>query len=223
MTPMVESIIDARGTIDKFIGDAIMAYWNAPIPVESHTDKALGSAVRQIEMLVDINEIITPLYDVEIDIGIGIHTGVVTAGDMGAEGRSDYTIIGDSVNLASRLEGLTKQYGAQILISVAAKKKLKDTYKIRKIDLVEVKGKSEAVEIFEVICNNKNIDEKELQKYDDAITLFRNGEVNLASETFNTLQEEHPSKLYAFYQERCKYFIDNPDLEFTPVLTMTTK
>jgi adenylate cyclase len=223
MTPMVESIIDARGTIDKFIGDAIMAYWNAPIPVEDHTDKALGSAVRQIEMLVDINEIITPLYDVEIDIGIGIHTGVVTAGDMGAEGRSDYTIIGDSVNLASRLEGLTKQYGAQILISLAAKKKLKDTYKIRKIDLVEVKGKKEAIEIFEVICNNKNIDEKELQKYDDAIALFRNGEVNLASEAFNALQEEYPSKLYAFYQERCKYFIDNPDLEFTPVLTMTTK
>jgi adenylate cyclase len=223
MTPMVESIIKAEGTIDKFIGDAIMAYWNAPIPVESHTDKALGSAVRQIEMLVDINKIVTPLYDVEINIGIGIHTGVVTAGDMGAEGRSDYTIIGDSVNLASRLEGLTKQYGVQILISAAAKKKLKDTYKIRKIDLVEVKGKKEAIEIFEVICNNKNIDEKELQKYDDAITLFRNGEVNLASEAFNALQEEYPSKLYAFYQDRCKYFIDNPDLEFTPILTMTTK
>jgi adenylate cyclase len=223
MTPMVESIIEAQGTIDKFIGDAIMAYWNAPIPVENHTDKALNSAVKQIEMLVDINKIVTPEYDVTIDIGIGIHTGNVTAGDMGAEGRSDYTIIGDNVNLASRLEGLTKQYGAQILISAEAKSRLKDDYKIRKMDLVEVKGKNEAVEIFEVICNNKNIDEKELQDYDKAITLFRNAEVNLASETFNALQEKYPSKLYAFYQERCKYFIDNPDLEFTPVLKMTTK
>lgn len=124
MTPMVENVVNHKGTIDKFIGDAIMAYWNAPIEVKNHSDAAVSSAIEQIEMLVDVNKKITPKYDVSIAIGIGIHTGVVTAGDMGSFGRSDYTIIGDNVNLASRLEGLTKQYGAQILITKATYEKL---------------------------------------------------------------------------------------------------
>ena len=107
MTPMVENVVNNHGTIDKFIGDAIMAYWNAPIEVKEHADVAIKSAIEQIEMLDNINSTIEPEYDVKIAIGIGIHTGLVTAGDMGALGRSDYTIIGDNVNLASRLEGLT--------------------------------------------------------------------------------------------------------------------
>ncbi|MCW9026216.1 MAG: adenylate/guanylate cyclase domain-containing protein, partial [Thiovulaceae bacterium] len=106
MTPMVDNVVNHHGTIDKFIGDAIMAYWNAPVPVKNHPDEAVKSAVEQINMLVEVNEKVTPIYDVVIEIGIGIHTGVVTAGDMGSEGRSDYTIIGDNVNLASRMEGL---------------------------------------------------------------------------------------------------------------------
>ncbi|MEA2028264.1 MAG: adenylate/guanylate cyclase domain-containing protein, partial [Campylobacterota bacterium] len=104
MTPMVDNIINHKGTIDKFIGDAIMAYWNAPLEIENHADMAVKSAIEQIEMLSKINETVTPEYGVTINIGIGVHTGLVTAGDMGAEGRSDYTIIGDNVNLASRLE-----------------------------------------------------------------------------------------------------------------------
>jgi adenylate cyclase len=173
MTPMVDSIISHKGTIDKFIGDAIMAYWNAPLEIENHTDKALNSAIEQIEMLASINNKITPKYDVTINIGIGIHTGLVTAGDMGAKGRSDYTIIGDNVNLASRLEGLTKQYKANILITKASYDRLTQKYKIRPIDLVEVKGKSQAVEIYEVICNNKNISDDEIVIYSKAIKYYR--------------------------------------------------
>ncbi|MBD3807309.1 MAG: adenylate/guanylate cyclase domain-containing protein, partial [Epsilonproteobacteria bacterium] len=223
MTPMVNSIVSHHGTIDKFIGDAIMAYWNAPVPVKNHADEALKSAIEQIEMLPKINEIVTAKYGVTIEIGIGLHTGVVTAGDMGSQGRSDYTIIGDNVNLASRLEGLTKQYGASILISHATYEQLQGSYTIRPIDLVEVKGKSQAVEIFEVICSNKNISQEELGLYTEAIGKFRAGEVVLACEMFEKLDTMQHSKLYGFYIERCRYFINNPLSEFTPILKMTTK
>jgi len=223
MTPMVESIVKHRGTIDKFIGDAIMAYWNAPVKVQNHADMAVKSAIEQIEMLNAVNSIIMPKYDVEITIGIGIHTGIVTAGDMGAEGRSDYTIIGDNVNLTSRLEGLTKQYGADILLSNATFLELKNSYKIRSIDLVEVKGKSEAVEIYEVICSNKRIAEAELQEYENAIKLFRGAEVNQAYAIFSKLEEAFSSTLYQFYMKRCEYFLENPMQEFSPILKMSTK
>ena len=223
MTPMVDNIVNHKGTIDKFIGDAIMAYWNAPVAVANHADKAVQSAIEQIEMLVSINRKIRPKYDVEIAIGIGVHTGVVTAGDMGSNGRSDYTIIGDNVNLASRLEGLTKQYGAQILISEATRKLLRGAYTIRPMDLVEVKGKSEAVEIHEVICNNKAISDAEMQTYLQATELFRDTKVEAAYRLYSQLQEEYPSTLYALYISRCEHFLEDSTLEFTPVLTMTTK
>ena len=223
MTPMVDCIMDYSGTIDKFIGDAIMAYWNAPLEIPQHADKALQSAIAQIEMLDKINKDIEVEYGVTIEIGIGLHTGKVTAGDMGSEGRSDYTIIGDNVNLASRLEGLTKQYGAQILISSVTNSLLEEPYKIRPIDLVEVKGKSEAVEIFEVICNNKSISNSEMESYTEAIGYFRDAKVEEAYGIFAQLQNQNPCKLYDFYIQRCKSFIDNPDIEFTPILKMTTK
>jgi adenylate cyclase len=223
LTPMVQSIVNHKGTIDKFIGDAIMAYWNAPIPVANHADQALKSAIEQIEMLEQINKLITPKYDVTINIGIGLHTGIVTAGDMGSYGRSDYTIIGDNVNLASRMEGLTKQYGASILISRATYERLEGSYVIRPLDLVEVKGKSEAVEIFEVVCKNKNISQEELQSYAKAIALFRGAEVAQAYEIFQNLQMQNPSKLYEFYSRRCAEFLAHPEREFTPILKMTTK
>jgi adenylate cyclase len=223
MTPMVDNIVNHHGTIDKFIGDAIMAYWNAPVEVKNHADEALKSAIEQIEMLDDINKTIKPKYGIEIAIGIGINTGVVTAGDMGSEGRSDYTIIGDNVNLASRMEGLTKQYAAQILISKSTKELLKDTYKIRRIDLVEVKGKSEAVEIFEVLHKNKNISKEELELYEKAVTYFRKAKVKEAFEIYKKLEEQNSSKLYQFFIKRCEDFINNPQKEFTPILKMTTK
>ncbi|MBN2823928.1 MAG: adenylate/guanylate cyclase domain-containing protein [Campylobacterales bacterium] len=223
MTPMVESIINHQGTIDKFIGDAIMAYWNAPLQIENHADMAVRSAIEQIDMLEAINQKITPVYDVTINIGIGVHTGLVTAGDMGAQGRSDYTIIGDNVNLASRLEGLTKQYGANILITKATYEKLTGKYKIRPIDLVEVKGKSQAVEIFEVVCSNKNISDDELKRYEEGIESFREGKVQEAFEIFTELNTKRECILYEMYINRSKYFIDHPKIEFNPILKMTTK
>ena len=223
MTPMVESIVKHNGTIDKFIGDAIMAYWNAPVEVKNHPDEAVKSAIEQIEKLEEVNQVIIPKYGAKIEIGIGIHTGVITAGDMGSQGRSDYTIIGDNVNLTSRLEGLTKQYGAQILISDATFKLLQGEYRIRPIDMVEVKGKNEAVEIHEVICNNKKVLDEEFNIYNEATQLFRASKVTQAYKLYRELEEKYPSILYTMYVTRCKNFIENPEIEFTPILKMTTK
>ncbi len=223
MTPMVENIVKHKGTIDKFIGDAIMAYWNAPVQIKNHADEALKSAIEQIELLHKINPQIREHYDVEIAIGIGIHTGMVTAGDMGSFGRSDYTIIGDNVNLASRIEGLTKYYGVQILISEATYSQLQGTYNIRPVDLVEVKGKQEAVEIFEVICSNKMIDEEELKLYKEAISLFRNASIKEAYALYSELQQKNPSTLYEIYLQRCQKYLQNPQQPFSAITKMQTK
>ncbi len=222
MTPMVDTIINHKGTIDKFIGDAIMAYWNAPIKIDNHADKAVQSAITQIELLDSVNQKIQKDYDVTIHIGIGLHTGLVTAGDMGSEGRSDYTIIGDNVNLASRIEGLTKQYGVPILISEATRQALTGEYIIRSIDIVEVKGKSKPVEIHEVICDNQNISNEELALYRQAINTFRGADVIKSHEFFTQLNIHYPSKLYKMYQERCQVFIENPNT-FTMILKMDNK
>ena len=150
MTPMTQIITDSQGTVDKFIGDAIMAYWNAPLKVENHADIAVQSAIKQIEELEKVNEILAKLGFPRIDIGIGINTGLAVVGEMGSKGRSDYTIIGDSVNLASRTEGLCKTYKAQILITEFTKDKLKKEYNIEFLDEVKVKGKEKAVKIYKV-------------------------------------------------------------------------
>jgi len=222
MTPMVENIIKYEGTIDKFIGDAIMAYWNAPIPVQNHQDKAVESAVEQIQLLKKINKKIQKKYGVSIKIGIGIHTGLVTAGDMGSEGRSDYTIIGDNVNLASRMEGLTKQYGVGILISKNVVEKLTKKFKIRPVDLVAVKGKSQAVAIYEVLVDN-TISDAELELYDKALKKFNEANLEEALTLFMQLQEKNPAKLYEQYIDRINYYLENPNITFSPILKMTTK
>ena len=223
MTPMVESIITHQGTIDKFIGDAIMAYWNAPVKVPRHADKALQTAIEQIESLDAINQVIHKKYQVLINIGIGIHTGIVTAGDMGAEGRSDYTIIGDNVNFASRLEGLTRHYDVQLLISESTYNALTDTYTIRPIDTVAVKGKKNAVKIYEVICKTQELNPEEEKLYLKAYTHYQQAEIQDAHAIFLDLSTRFPSVLYTQYLHRCQYTLENPDKTFSPILHMQTK
>ena len=151
MTPMAEIITKNGGTIDKFIGDAIMAYWNAPLEVKNHADMAIKSAISQIKRLKKLNIELKKLNFPCIDIGIGINTGLVVVGEMGSSGRSDYTIIVDSVNLASRVEGLCKTYKTNILITEFTKNSLKEEYNIEFVDEVKVRGKKELVKIYKVV------------------------------------------------------------------------
>jgi len=226
MTLMVDSIMEKQGTVDKFIGDAIMAYWNAPNQVDDHADASIQSAIEQIKMLDQVNVILKQKYDIEIDIGIGINTGVATVGEMGSRGRSDYTIIGDSVNLASRLEGLCKPYGSKIIISQSTLQQAKQKYVIRELDRVRVKGKKEAITIYEVLDYKSQTKELEQQliEYQIAMDAYLKGEFQVAKTLFDVLLESDLDNiLYALYSERCQLYINNPPTDFDGVFTHTTK
>ncbi len=224
MTPIVEEIANREGTVDKFIGDAIMAYWNAPNQVENYADKAVTSALEQIRILKQLNVQLDHEFGVMLDIGISIHTGLVTVGEMGSVGRSDYTIIGDNVNLASRLEGLNKLYGTSIIISADTKNKLHETYTLRSLDLVRVKGKKEAVEVFEVMPLEGDVKrDKELHAYKTALETYRYGKIKEAYTLFKALEKEYGCKLYRLYLQRCQEYLEDPKKPFDPVHTMLVK
>ena len=223
MTPMVELIVKEHGTVDKFIGDAIMAYWNAPNTVEAHADRAVQSALEQINRLEELNDTLKNEFGVTLRIGIGINTGIVTVGEMGSEGRSDYTIIGDHVNLASRLEGLNKVYGSQIIISEHTKRLLQDEYRFRSLDIVRVKGKNEAVEIFEILPLSGGAKEEEIAAYHAALQAYRDDESQRALEGFETLFNAYADPLYSLYAERCRDRLAHPDEPFDVIQTRQSK
>jgi adenylate cyclase len=139
------------GIVDKFIGDAIMALWGAPICHEDDVDRALCAAIEMSNELAGLNELLQVTEWPAIQIGIGIHTGVVVAGNMGSPDRLNYTVIGDGVNLASRLETLTKEYDAMIIISEASLSKAKLEYETQDLGIVKVKGRSEETRIFALL------------------------------------------------------------------------
>jgi adenylate cyclase len=218
-TPMANIIIKYEGTIDKFIGDAIMVYWNAPKETKDHADKAVSSAIEQIHLLKNLNKKIYKKFNVNINIGIGINTDIATIGEMGSKGRADYTVIGDSVNLASRLEGLNKFYKSHIIISEFTKKKLKKDYIVRELDTVYVKGKNEPIVIYEVI----NFGKKDFVEYNKALQLYKKAKFKEAKKIFELLYNREKDYIYFLYIKRCEEFIKNPPKDFDGVYKFTTK
>jgi len=207
MTPMSEIITKNKGTIDKYIGDAIMAYWNAPFDIQNHADKAVKSALEQLKSLKSLNVELKNNKEPLIDIGIGITTGIATVGEIGSIGRSDYTVIGDTINVGSRVESLCKFYGVRLIITNYTKEKLKEEYNFRYLDYVFLKGKEEPIQLWEV--TDKEELNSELIMYNQAIELFKKEELIQAKETFEKLEESNPSNLYKIYINRCEDFIKN--------------
>lgn len=228
MQPMSEIIIKYQGTIDKFIGDAIMAYWNAPIDIKNHCDLALKASLEQLEVLEKLNVELQKENLPKIDIGIGLNTGTVIVGEMGSSLRSDYTVIGDTINLGSRVESLCKYYDSKLNISNFTKDKLQEKYIFRFLDLVKVKGKNEPVEIWQVLGKGvaENSLKEELDLYHKAITLYKNCDFETALELFTTL-ENNPLKtntnIYKIYLQRCEEYIKTPPNNFDGVYEHTTK
>ncbi|NLC27364.1 MAG: adenylate/guanylate cyclase domain-containing protein [Campylobacteraceae bacterium] len=227
MTPMSDIIVKQEGTIDKFIGDAIMAYWNAPLDVVHHANKALDAAIMQLKELENLNKRFVLQNLPIVDIGIGLNSGLGVVGEMGSSGRSDYTVIGDTVNIGSRLESLCKQYGAKIILSQTTKDLLinNEEYIFRELDHVRVKGKKRAVCIYECL-GNKSYEIAPLQgkeQYEEALQLYKSGDFVLAHEKFTALVTMFETKLYALYLERCAHYMKNPPENFDGVFTFTSK
>lgn len=222
MEPMTQNIIEKEGTIDKFIGDAIMAYWNAPQESVNHADSAVSCALNQLESLKELNKTMKDEYNIELDIGIGINSGLCTVGEMGSIGRSDYTIIGDNVNLASRVEGLTKFFGVKLIITEHTKKLLKNEYKIKELATVKVKGKEEDTTLFE-INGFKNRKTKNDLLYEEALTFYKKGDIKKALELFLQLNDNEYSKINQLYIEACKNYSNGMQKDFTPVFDLDFK
>jgi adenylate cyclase len=152
---MVAIVFRHKGTVDKFVGDMVMALFGAPVDDPDHADHAVQAAIDMVEELRRLNTQWQAEGRPPLDIGIGINTGPMIAGNIGSEAIMSYTVIGDAVNLGSRLESLNKQYGTHVIISEATRARLKQAHTIRPLGEVVVKGKTQAVPIFEVVAGSE--------------------------------------------------------------------
>jgi len=150
LTPMTDIILKNGGTIDKYMGDCIMAFWNAPIDIPNHRTMAVRTAVEMVHKLKDLNNSMEFGSGNTLNIGIGINTGNCVVGNMGSKQRFDYSVLGDAVNLASRLEGVSKNYEATIIIGYDTYNKIRNKYHFKKLDQIKVKGKSNLVSIYTI-------------------------------------------------------------------------
>jgi adenylate cyclase len=214
-TLMVECIQREEGMLDKFIGDAIMAAFGIPVAHQDDADRAVRAAIAMMRALKDWNGQRIAEGRKPVDIGIGLNTDSVVSGNIGSKKRMDYTIIGDGVNLASRLESACKQYGTHILISEFTYKQLRGTYRTREIDLVVVKGKTQPVAIHEVL--DYHTDETYPQLIDalgyfrDGLAKYRHGRWSDAEALFSQVLSLNPAdKSAQLYVERCRHLAANP-------------
>ncbi|QTA81496.1 Adenylyl/guanylyl cyclase domain-containing protein, GAF and PAS domains-containing [Desulfonema limicola] len=214
-TIMVECIQKEGGMLDKFIGDAIMAAFGVPIAREGDEDRGMRAAISMIKELNVWNKERIAHGKKPVDMGIGINTDTVVTGNIGSPKRMDYTMIGDGVNLASRLESACKQYYSRILISENTYRKLVGTYRIREIDKVIVKGKTEPVSIYEVLDYHTDETFPNLRDvtrlFKDGLEQYRNKKWDSAGKTFHEALRLNPKdKLAQMYIDRCAHFKASP-------------
>ncbi len=227
-TAMVEVIQKQGGMLDKFIGDAIMAVFGLPVAHEDDEDRAVRAAIGMITELRRFNADRVANGKKPIDIGIGLNTDIVVSGNLGSPKRMDYTIIGDGVNLASRLESACKQYSTHILMSENTFKKLQGIYRVREVDHVIVKGKHEPAAIYEVL--DYHTDETfpnlmdAVNQFKSALSCYRKGSWDKAAEGFRKALELNPNDaLPKMYIERCEILKANPPDDWNGVWVLKTK
>jgi adenylate cyclase len=211
LTPMTSVIHYYHGTVDKYIGDSIMAFWGAPLPNENHARDGVDAALTMQEKIPALTKEFRNRGWPELMIGIGINSGTMNVGDMGSEFRKAYTVLGDAVNLASRLEGLTKEYGVPLIIGEDTRRAVPEMI-CREIDRVLVKGKAKSVTIYQPLGRTLASDlAGELGEWDKALAKYREGRFAEAEIAFAALATAHPAqKLYALYRARCAAFRTQP-------------
>ena len=223
LTPLTNEIINENGTIDKYMGDCIMAFWNAPIDVEGHEKMACDATLKMHKAMAELNKIREDEAKaenkkfLELKTGIGLNTGGCVVGNMGSDQRFDYSVLGDSVNLASRLEGQSKSYGVKTVIGPETNENVKNSYATLQLDMIAVKGKKEAVTIFTLVGDLNFKDSSEFkslekshikildfyfnQKWQDCLI-----EIETATNMCNNLMTEY----YQIMSERINEFKKNP-------------
>ncbi len=228
LTPMTELVFEQKGTLDKYMGDAIMAFFGAPLEDPKHAKHACLCALKHLEKLKELQAEYAKKGLPEIDVGIGLNTGDVSVGNMGSETVRSYTVMGDTVNLASRLEGINKQYDTRIVISEFTYAEVKEEFICRELDWVRVKGKAQPVKIYELLAQKASLSperESLLEAYHRGLTLYHERQFQAAQECFaqalNLQPDDTPCRLYL---ERCQnYLTTPPPVHWDGVFVMTSK
>ena len=204
---MTVIIMDHEGTVDKYIGDAIMAFWGAPIPQKDHAVRACLTALEYQKRLVELRDLWVSRGQLPFSARVGLNTGTMVVGNMGSHRRFDYTVIGDAVNLGARLEGVNKFYDTNILISETTYEEAKHAIEVREIDSITVKGKTKPVRIYELLAKKGELTElqKQLNKlFHEGLVAYRKQEwaeaVKIFKKALRLCPEDGPSKTYI---ERC--------------------
>jgi len=224
---MTDVIMNELGTVDKYEGDAVMAFWGAPIDLKDHAARACRSALLQQKIIKDSKEE-WESYDIpDFSVRIGINTGEAVVGNIGSNTRFNYTAIGDSVNLASRLEGTCKMYKVSIIISESTYKYVSSEFEVRELDKIRVKGKKEGVKIYELLSDVSSItlEQKEIQeKYSKALFLYQSKKFQEASVLFLELADNYKDATSQVMADRCIHLLNEKlDENWDGVYTMMTK
>ncbi|MEO0867067.1 MAG: GAF domain-containing protein [Cyanobacteria bacterium J06642_11] len=226
---MVEAVFNHDGTLDKFIGDALMAVFGAPLPLDNHSWSAIQSALDMRQRLVRFNQLRVEMNQPEINIGIGLSSGEVVSGNIGSHRKMEYTVIGDGVNLSARLEGVTKQYGCDIVLSEHTYNPCKEMIWARELDLTRVKGKMQPVKIYELIGRRN---EPLSDQRHEFLDLYRQGRGAYTSQNFEqaltiftkALEMDPSDRAVAIHLERIQgYMKTPPPADWDGVYVMTTK
>lgn len=224
---MTDIVFATDGTLDKYIGDAIMAFWGSPYPQADHAFRSCSCALQMVRGLAELNAKWKASGHPPIAIGIGLNTGLVNVGNMGSARRLSWTVMGDNVNLASRLEGITKEYHVQLVISEATYRHVASQFVCRELDKIRVKGKNLPVTIYELmdVVAEKSTYEPLLTRFDEAMTAYRGQKWSKAAAEFVDIladfPEDGPSKVFL---ERAMEFSENaPKGEWDGVYVMKTK
>ncbi|WP_416186496.1 CHASE2 domain-containing protein [Herbaspirillum sp. RTI4] len=226
LTAMSEDIRGNRGTLDKYIGDAVMAFWGAPVVLPDHAARAVATALKMQQSVIVLNQQFILRGWPPLKIGIGLNTGMMRVGDMGSAIRRAYTVMGDAVNLSSRLESITKVYGVGILVGQLTMEAAPQ-FAYRELDRVRVKGKNEPVPIFEPLGLSAGLNEAQrtqLDQWQQALALLRAQQWEAAEALILQLQASDAHGLYTLYLQRIAHFRANPlPLDWDGVTTFDTK
>ena len=226
LSTMTHIVQHQRGTIDKYIGDAIMAFWNAPVDLTDHASRAVQTALEMQAALPKLNKEFAARGWPDVKIGVGVNTGRMSVGNMGSEFRMSYTVMGDAVNLGSRLEGITKQYGVGILVTQTTVE-ADPVHVFMKIDDVRVKGKETPVAIYEPLGSQADLDPAVKQNaadFEAAFASYQKQDWDAAEAALRALNQRAPRKLYDIYLERIAHFREAPPpADWDGVFVYTTK